>query len=216
MGKFKEIYDAGTAEITVKKSRFIAYVKTVYTPEEAEEFVESIRKKNYDARHNCWAYITGTAAEDKRFSDDGEPAGTAGKPIMSVIEGAELTNCCVVVTRYFGGVLLGTGGLVRAYTDAAREAVSASKAAVRVSARDLIVQCDYGFMGKLQYLAAEQEIPVMRTDYGDTVRTELLVDEEIAGGFIKKLTDLSGGKADIRDIGGCSYYTAEGRTVKLR
>ena len=215
MERFKEIYEAGTGEITVKKSRFIAKVKTVYTPGEAEEFVNIIKKENYDARHNCWAYITGDDAKDKRFSDDGEPSGTAGKPIMAVLEGAGLTNVCLVVTRYFGGVLLGTGGLVKAYTDAAKEAVNASKAAERIRCRDLIVQCDYGSMGKLQYLAAEEGFPVMRTDYGDSVRMELLVDEEKAEAFVKKLTDLSGGRADIRDIGACSYYEAGGKAVKI-
>ena len=125
--EYRTIYRGGEDEIVEKKSRFIATVVPVNTEEEALEFVEKTRKKYWDARHNCYAYILGDNNEVQRFSDDGEPSGTAGKPILEVITGNECSNCLCVVTRYFGGVLLGTGGLIRAYTNAAKDALDNSR-----------------------------------------------------------------------------------------
>lgn len=115
----KTIVKSGYAEITEKKSRFIANVRPVKSEDEAKAFVEEMKKKYYDARHNVFAYQIGEKNELKRFSDDGEPQGTAGMPVLSVLTGGDIKNTAVVVTRYFGGILLGTGGLVRAYTLAA-------------------------------------------------------------------------------------------------
>ncbi len=119
---YKTIYENGEGEVIEKKSRFIAIAAPVQSEEEATAFVESIRKKYWDARHHCYAYILGEKKEIRRMSDDGEPTGTAGKPILDLIEGGDLTNTIIVVTRYFGGTLLGTGGLARAYSSAARAA----------------------------------------------------------------------------------------------
>ena len=124
MKEYKTIIEDGTGEYVEKKSRFIGYVRHVENEEEADAFILEIKKKHYDARHNCSAYIVGEEKEILRFSDDGEPGGTAGKPILEVITGNELHNVCIVVTRYFGGTLLGTGGLVRSYTEAAKECIS--------------------------------------------------------------------------------------------
>lgn len=118
--EYETILEAGTDEIVEKKSRFIGYVCHIESEEEALDFVTSIKKKHYDARHNCYAYSIGEEQPLLRFSDDGEPGGTAGKPILEVITGRGLHNVCIVVTRYFGGTLLGTGGLVRAYTEASK------------------------------------------------------------------------------------------------
>ncbi len=126
-----------------KKSRFIANVVPVSSEEEAEEFIESMKKKYWDARHNCYAYIIGERGEIKRFSDDGEPGGTAGKPILEVLAGEGITNAAIVVTRYFGGTLLGTGGLVRAYGAAAKEGLSASAVINKIPGMRLSITTDY-------------------------------------------------------------------------
>ena len=122
--QYKTVYEGGEGEIVEKKSRFIATVRPVETEEEALAFIEEMKKKYWDARHNCSAYVLGEQQELMRCSDDGEPSQTAGKPMMDVLTGAGLTNVAVVVTRYFGGTLLGTGGLVRAYTQAAKEGLA--------------------------------------------------------------------------------------------
>ena len=121
---YNTILTPGTDEIVEKKSRFIGYAQPVSSEEEAYAFVESVKKKHYDARHNCHAFAIGKENTLYRFSDDGEPQGTAGKPILEVISGNQVTDICIVVTRYFGGTLLGTGGLVRAYTEAAKLALA--------------------------------------------------------------------------------------------
>ena len=126
MEEYLALVEAGQDEITEKKSRFIGYAMPVESEEEALAAVEKIKKKHYDARHNCYAFSIGTGPQPLlRFSDDGEPQGTAGKPILEVIGGSGVRNVCIVVTRYFGGTLLGTGGLVRAYTEAAKAALAA-------------------------------------------------------------------------------------------
>ena len=123
----KKIIKAGNGEFIDKKSRFIAYICNIESEEQAVKIISEIKKKYWDARHNCYAYILGDNNEVQRFSDDGEPSGTAGKPILEVITGNECSNCLCVVTRYFGGVLLGTGGLIRAYTNAAKDALDNSR-----------------------------------------------------------------------------------------
>ena len=123
----KKIISGGTGEFTDKKSRFIANIYHIEDEDMAVKIIEQLRKKYWDARHNCYAYVLGGKSEIQRFSDDGEPSGTAGKPILEVITGNECGNCLCVVTRYFGGVLLGTGGLIRAYTNAAKDALSACR-----------------------------------------------------------------------------------------
>ena len=124
--RYQTVYQGASAEITEKKSRFIAAVFPVSSEEEATEALENIKKQYWDARHHCWAYVIGTEQVTERFSDDGEPGGTAGKPILEVIRGQKLYNVLVVVTRYFGGTLLGTGGLVRAYSSACKEGLAHS------------------------------------------------------------------------------------------
>ena len=124
MEQYKTVLEGGTGEIIEKKSRFIATVRPVRNEEEALAFLEEMRKQYWDARHNCYAYSVGRNREYTRCSDDGEPSGTAGRPMLDVILGEDIYNVAVVVTRYFGGVLLGTGGLIRAYTNAAKEALS--------------------------------------------------------------------------------------------
>lgn len=198
------LYKEGTGELTEKKSRFIANTRPVESEEEALSFVEEMRKKYWDARHNCWAYILGERGEKKRCSDDGEPSQTAGKPMLDVLEGAGVTNICLVVTRYFGGVLLGTGGLVRAYSGAAKKGLEGSVIVEKRPARKLLVQTDYNGLGKIQYIAAQAGIPVLDTKYTENVELTFLVPEGEAESFKGALEEGTRGKAVVTAI--CRLY----------
>lgn len=202
---YKIVCEGGQDEIVEKKSRFIATVAPVESEEEAAAFIESVRKKYYDARHNCPAYIIGRNSEFTRCSDDGEPSGTAGKPILEVLLGEGLTNTAVVVTRYFGGTLLGTGGLVRAYTQAAQAGLAASKTAVMRYGVWLLITTDYTDLGKVQHLLGNKEIPVVDSQYTDKVVLTVRVPEEEAGGLMDEITDMTGARAGI-EIGQKGYY----------
>lgn len=172
---YKTVYTGGSGEITEKKSRFLAEIIPVSSEEEAMEFLEKIKKIYWDARHHCWAYVIGRNPATERMSDDGEPAGTAGKPILEVIRGAGLTDVFVVVTRYFGGTLLGTGGLVRAYTAAARTALENADIITRRYGFCLKITTDYTKLGKIQYLLACRNISIIDTQYTDHVDITALV-----------------------------------------
>ncbi len=195
-----------TGEITEKKSRFISYLSFASSEEEAVAFVDTIRKKHHDARHNCSAYIIagkGTSSDILHSSDDGEPSGTAGKPIMSVLEGAGIKNAVLVVTRYFGGVLLGTGGLVRAYTDAAKEAVSAAEGEIKTMGEfaDISISFDYASEGKVRRLLDKKGVFPADADYSDKVRFLVHIpvwDEE---DFRKQITELLSGAVTYEDRG---------------
>lgn len=177
--EYKTIIEPGTGEIVEKKSRFIGYVRHVETEEEANAFITEIKKKHYDARHNCYAYMIGEENVNFKFSDDGEPSGTAGKPILEVISGNELCNVCVVVTRYFGGTLLGTGGLVRAYTDAAKECIAATQSVKKAMVIPFVVSTNYTDLGKIQYLFANEGLEIKDSVYGEDVKLyiDVYVDE---------------------------------------
>ena len=178
MDCYHTIYKGGTGEIIEKKSRFIAEAYPVSGEEEAFFRLEEVKKRYWDARHHCWAYVIGRNPSLERMSDDGEPAGTAGKPILEVIRGRELTDVFIVVTRYFGGTLLGTGGLVRAYTSAAAEALSHTEIITRIHGFKLKITTDYTGLGKLQYILAQRGLAIL-----DTV--DVLVD----GRFEQALAD---------------------------
>ena len=183
VNNYKTVYRGGTAEIVEKKSRFIAHSAHVESEEEALAFIEQIKKQYWDARHNCHAFSVGVTNETARCSDDGEPSGTAGRPMLDVILGEDIYNVAVVVTRYFGGVLLGTGGLVRAYSGAVQEGLRASTVIEKHHGISMAVSADYTMVGKLQYIAAENGLPILDTEYTDRVMMHLLipadqVDEE--------------------------------------
>ena len=192
------VYRGGTGEITEKKSRFIADIRPVSTEEEALAFIEEIRKKYWDARHHCYAYILGERGQQSRCSDDGEPSQTAGRPMLDVLTGEGLTDVCAVVTRYFGGTLLGTGGLVRAYSGAVKEGLSQCVLMEKRPGRELAVTAGYGDVGKVQYLAAQAGIETLDTVYEADVRFSFLVSLEEEGGFVKKLTEGTSGRAKIQ------------------
>ncbi len=190
----KFVYEAGEAEITEKKSRFIGTALPVHSEEEAIDLIAARKKKYWDARHNCWAFVVGDRQQLQRCSDDGEPQGTAGRPILDVLLGADVHDTLIIVTRYFGGVLLGTGGLVRAYTRAASDALSASAVVVRQSGYLLTLAADYNSLGKIQYLLAQREISTMDARYTDEVELDVIVPEEKVTELESALTEGTAGR----------------------
>lgn len=159
MQPYKTVLQRSEGEIVEKKSRFIAQVFPVETEEEAAKIIEETKKKYWDARHHCYAFVLGAGGEISRCSDDGEPSGTAGRPILEVITGRGLCNILIIVTRYFGGTLLGTGGLVRAYSLAAQTGIDAGRVITKEVGIRLTVDTDYNGVGKLQYVAAQLDVP---------------------------------------------------------
>lgn len=199
MESYKIVYEGGSGELIEKKSRFIAAVEPVASEEEALAFIEVQRKKYWDARHNCYAYVIGRKNEIMRFSDDGEPGGTAGKPMLDVLLGEEVHDVVVVVTRYFGGTLLGTGGLVRAYSQTTLLGLRNSRIVVKEPGRAYEVLTDYNGIGKLQYLAAQMELIIEDTEYTESVKMKFLVPEGLCTGFVKKVTEATNGRAEINE-----------------
>lgn len=192
---YKTVLEGGVGEITEKKSRFIATVRPVKSEEEALAFLEETKKKYWDARHNCFVYSVGLNREYTRCSDDGEPSGTAGRPMLDVILGEDIYNVAVVVTRYFGGVLLGTGGLVRAYSKAVQEGLEASRIIEKRHGIALKVTTDYTGIGKIQYIAGERNIPILNSEYTDKVVLELMIPSENVEGVQKAITESTNGRA---------------------
>lgn len=202
---YKVVYQAGSGEYEEKRSRFIANVAPVSSEEEATAFIESIRKKYYDARHNCPAFIIGRNRELTRCSDDGEPSGTAGKPILEVLLSAGVTNVAVVVTRYFGGTLLGTGGLVRAYTQATKEGLADAGIATMRFGKELTIGIDYTDVGKVQYILGSRQIDIAQSRYTQTVEFDIRIPAEAVGALTKELTEATAARACI-EITGEGYY----------
>lgn len=197
MQAYKTIKQDGESEIIEKKSRFLGRIRSVKTEAEAIEFIEGIKKQHWDARHNCFAYVIGANAETLRCSDDGEPSGTAGKPMLEVLQNLGLRNVAVVVTRYFGGVLLGTGGLVRAYTQATQEAVQKAGICTMTLVSVMTAQTDYNAIGKIKYVLAQEEITVLNEEYAADVIITMAVPAAKEEWLIKKITEVTNGKALI-------------------
>ncbi len=213
IGNYKILYRGGEGELVEKKSRFIATARPVESEEEAVAFIEEMRKKYWDARHNCSAYIIGERGQVQRCSDDGEPSQTAGRPMLDVLLGAELKNICVVVTRYFGGTLLGTGGLVRAYSGAVQEALKNCVIVEKMPAVRLRIGTDYNGVGKLQYVAGQMGITILDTEYTDQVSMIFLVPEEQQGSFLAQVTEKTGGRALIQPEGQVFFGFADEELV---
>ena len=189
------VYNGGQGEIIEKKSRFIATVKPVKSEEEAVSFINEIKKKYWDARHNCSAFVIGKRQELTRCSDDGEPAGTAGRPMLDVLLKEDIHDAAVVVTRYFGGVLLGTGGLVRAYQQATKEGLLASDIIEKQDGSILLIRTDYTGIGKLQYLFAQEKITVIDTEYAADVLVKAVIPEADRERIEKIVTEQTNGTA---------------------
>ena len=211
--EYKTVYEGGEDEIVEKKSRFIATVLPVQTEEEALAFIEKTKKKYWDARHNCFAYIIGERGQLQRCSDDGEPNGTAGKPMLDVLLGNELCNVVVVVTRYFGGTLLGTGGLVRAYSRSVQEGLKQSIIIEKTKGSRITIQTDYNGVGKLQYLLGQRGIPIVDSQYTDVVKLQLLVEEEKITELKEAVTEATSGKAGWEEEKDLSFAFIEKEPV---
>ena len=211
--QYRTVYEGGEGEITEKKSRFIATVHPVESAEEALAFLEEMKKKYWDARHNCYVYSIGMNREFTRCSDDGEPSGTAGRPMLDVILGEDIYNVAVVVTRYFGGVLLGTGGLVRAYSKAVQEGLAASKVILKQKGIALKITTDYTGLGKIQYIAGERNIPVLDSEYTDKVVMKLLVPVQDVGSVQKAITEGTNGRAGIEKDQELYYAVIDGKVI---
>lgn len=193
----KILYEGGVGELEEKKSRFIAATLPISSQEEAIAFIEKNKKQYWDARHHCYAYVLGDHHEIQRFSDDGEPGGTAGKPMLDVLLLENIHNMVVVVTRYFGGTLLGTGGLVRAYSGAVKEGLANSVILQKQPGRKYLLQTDYSDLGKVQYLLLGNSIPILSEDYGANVSFEVLIPLDMEKEVTDQLTDGTNGRIQI-------------------
>lgn len=211
---YRVVYEGGQAEIVEKKSRFIATVRPVESEEEAVAFINETKKKYWDARHNCSAFVIGANQELTRCSDDGEPAQTAGRPMLDVLLKEGVTNVAVVVTRYFGGVLLGTGGLVRAYQKSVQEGLLASKVIEKRNGFLLYINTDYNGVGKLQYLFAQKEISIVESEYMVDVKITVLVPEERKLEIEKAIIEQTNGTARL-EWGNNVVYALMEKEVKI-
>ena len=212
---YRIVFTGGSGEIVEKKSRFIATVSPVESEEEALAFIEKTRKQYWDARHNCFAYVIGDHQELMRFSDDGDPQGTAGKPMLDVLLGEELHNTAVVVTRYFGGTLLGTGGLVRAYSGAVQEGLRSCVLAEKRKGLQLSIGTDYSGIGKVQYLLGQRGIRILSSEYTEQVVLTVLVPLEQKRELLDALTEGTNGKARLTPGDECRYVDAQGELFLL-
>lgn len=210
---YKILYQGGQGEIVEKKSRFIATTRPVKSEEEAMAFVEETKKKYWDARHNCYAWVIGERGQTSRCSDDGEPAQTAGRPMLDVLLGEGLRDICVVVTRYFGGTLLGTGGLVRAYSGAVQEGLRHSVIVEKLPGKRFHIFTDYNGIGKIQYVAGQMEVPILDTEYTDQVAVTLIAPLPLADRLAAQITERTAGKARIEEEGTLYYGITGGKMV---
>ncbi len=193
MDSYKAVYQGGEGEIVEKKSRFIATVHPIESEEEALEFIAGLKKKYWNATHNCWAFVAGERQELQRCS--GEPQGTAGRPMLEVLLGEGIHNAAVVVTRYFGGTLLGTGGLVRAYSKAVQAGLKASVIIEKQQGFLLKLETDYNGIGKIQYILGQRGIVITDSEYTEKVKVETLVPQELLAGIREEITEGTNGKA---------------------
>lgn len=197
---YRVLLTGGEGEYVEKKSRFIATIRKCESEEEASAFIDEMKKKYWDARHNCSAFVIGSRGELTRCSDDGEPSGTAGRPMLEVLMGEGIRNIAVVVTRYFGGVLLGTGGLVRAYTQAVKEGLKNCTVGRMRSGQEVEVTTDYNGIGKILYLLGNAGIEPASSDYTDKVLLRLIIPSEEVEQIHKDMVEITGGKVGFRKI----------------
>lgn len=205
------IKNLGEDRFEEKKSEFIGYAKRVQNEEEAKEFVNEIKSLHKQARHNCWAYVIGSNMNIQRYSDDGEPQGTAGIPILEVMKKSNVTDCAVVVTRYFGGVLLGTGGLTRAYTKGASIAIKAAGIVEKVSGLKLSFEIEYDLFGKIQYICGQNSWHIEETEYTDKVIVHILCEEAISEEIENEIVEVTNGKVIVRKSEEGIYFKESNR-----
>ena len=198
--QYRMLSKGAQAELVEKKSRFIATIRPVSSEEEAVAFIEEMKKKYYDARHNCSAFVIGSKGELTRSSDDGEPSGTAGRPMLEVLTGSGIRNIAVVVTRYFGGVLLGTGGLVRAYSGAVKMALEQCETITRRYGVQMLIKMDYNGVGKIQYLLGSKDVVIQDSVYAEDVQMTVLVPMEEYDRLCKELVEATNGRVGLEEV----------------
>ncbi|CEK36012.1 IMPACT domain-containing protein [[Clostridium] sordellii] len=204
---YKTLHEFGVDEIIIEKSTFIGYAKPISTEEEAVEFINEIKKKHKDATHNVWAYTVGQNMNIQRYSDDGEPQGTAGIPTLEVIKKEDLRDVVVVVTRYFGGIKLGAGGLVRAYTKGAKIGLEAAKIIEKVNYQEVKIKIDYNQLGKVQNEIMNMGYFIKDTIYEDNVEIIVYSKQDKLEEIINKITDITSATANI--VLGEEFYLSE-------
>lgn len=209
------IRNFGEDSFEEKKSEFIGYAKRVESEEEARDFVLEIKNKHKQARHNCWAYVIGENMGIQRYSDDGEPQGTAGIPILEVMKKSGITDCAIVVTRYFGGILLGTGGLTRAYTKGASIAIGAAGVVEKVYGLKLSVKLDYDLLGKIQYICGQNNWHIEDVEYTDSVVIHILVEQNVLEDMEKEFVNSTNGKVQLTKSKEGIYFKEEHRLYNM-
>lgn len=199
MKEYKIVYRGGEGEIVEKKSRFIATVRPVESEEEASAFIAEMKKKYWNATHNCSAFVVGEHNEIQRSNDDGEPSGTAGHPMLDVLLGEGIHNAAVVVTRYFGGTLLGTGGLVRAYSKSVQAGLAGCTVLEKKKGFLVCMETDYSGIGKIQYILGQKGLLVTNSEYTDKVTVETLVPEAELKALKEDITEGTNGRTRYLD-----------------
>lgn len=203
MTNFKTIADGEIfgAAYEVNKSKFLAHVFHVDSEEAARDFVQTVRKKYFDATHNCSAWVLGERGDKQKSNDDGEPGGTAGNPILDAIKKNGLTNCAVVVTRYFGGIKLGAGGLIRAYSHTAALGLNAARVVQMTAFRKISLTLEYNFLATVENYLRNKKIRVVGTNYTDVAEMELLLLPEQVEKFLTELNDLTAANFLCEELG---------------
>ncbi len=204
---YKTLHEFGMDEVEIERSRFLGYAKPIKTEVEAIEFINEIKKKHKDATHNVWAYIVGENMNIQRYSDDGEPQGTAGIPTLEVIKKENLRDVVVVVTRYFGGIKLGVGGLVRAYTRGAKIGLDAGRIIDKVLYQEVKIDLDYTLLGRVQNEIMNLGFYIKDIVYEDNVNILVYSKIEDIGSFTKKIVDITSDKCEI--VLGEEFYLSE-------
>ena len=210
MKEYKIVYRGGEGEIVEKKSRFIATVRPVESEEEASSFIAEMKKKYWNATHNCSAFVVGEHNEIQRSNDDGEPSGTAGHPMLDVLLGEGIHNAAVVVTRYFGGTLLGTGGMVRAYSRSVQAGLAGCTVLVKKKGFLLRMETDYTGIGKIQYILGQRGLLITGSEYTDKVTVETLVPEAELSSLKEEITEGTSGRtlfAEEKEV----FYAFDGK-----
>ncbi len=198
--EYRVLLQGGVGEIVEKKSRFIATVRGCGTEEEAASFVEEMKKKYWDASHNCSAFVIGSRGEVTRCSDDGEPSGTAGRPMLEALLAERICNAAVVVTRYFGGTLLGTGGLARAYAKAARAGLEACKTGIMRYGCEIRIEADYQAVGKVLHLLQSRGVEPFESAYGEAAVFKVRIPMQMNEQILRDLADATMGRAKMEEL----------------
>ncbi|GIP65190.1 YigZ family protein [Virgibacillus pantothenticus] len=199
LDRYYTVKHEGQDEIIIQKSRFIGYVKRVETEAAAQEFIHAIKKKHHDATHNCSAYLIGEHDQIQKANDDGEPSGTAGVPILEVLKKQKLKDTAVVVTRYFGGIKLGAGGLIRAYGSTTSQAIKTTGVVKRQRMQGFTVTADYGLSGKIEHALRQSEYILQAIDYTDQVTYHVYVEVGFESEFKAFIVELSNAQAEINE-----------------